>query len=165
MKRLTQNREGCPQSSKIGTIEARTPLLDEALNGAIYIAEPFHNPFKSLLAIYLVIRNRERGVVVRLAGKVEPDPKTGQLVTTVDNIPQQPVSHFHFHFREGGRSPLVTPPLCGTYTTKVEFTPWANPGSTVTRTADFKITHGVGGGPCPAGDSALPPGLQRRGDQ
>jgi hypothetical protein len=143
--------EGCPQSSKVGTIEATTPLLDEPLGGAVYVAEPYHNPFDSLLAIYLVIRNRERGVVVRLPGKVEPDPLTGQLVATVDGVPQQPISHFHFHFREGGRSPLVTPPLCGNYTTTALFTPWANPDSPAPREATFKTTHGVGGGPCPPG--------------
>jgi len=146
--------EGCPQSSKIGTIEVTTPLLDEALDGAIFVAAPYKNPFNSLIALYMVIRNRERGIVVRLPAKVEPDPTTGQLITTVDNLPQQPFSHFHFHFREGGRSPLVTPPLCGTYETKATFTPWSG-GPAVNVAAPFKITAGPGGGSCPPG--GLPP--------
>jgi hypothetical protein len=96
--------------------------------------------------------------MVKLPGKVEPDPKTGQLITTFGDapyeIPQVPFSHFRFHFREGGRSPLITPPRCGTYTTTTVFTPWANPDRPLSTTADFKINKGVGGAPCP---SAIPP--------
>ena len=30
-------------------------------------------------------------------------------------MPQLPFSHFRLHFREGGRSPLITPPGCGSF--------------------------------------------------
>ena len=35
--------EGCPAESKIGSIEIETPLLDEKIPGAIYIATPYDN--------------------------------------------------------------------------------------------------------------------------
>ena len=92
--------------------------------------------------------------MVKQASKVEPDPKTGQLISVTEDLPQVPLSEVKLHFREGPRSPLVTPPACGTYATKAVFTPWAG-GSPVTSTSEFSVTSGVGGGPCPPG--GIPP--------
>lgn len=148
--------EGCPQASKVGTVEVETPLLEGSLiKGQVFVATQKDNPFGGLLALYMVIKDKDLGILVKLPGKVEPDPQTGQLVTTFGQapyeLPQFPFSHFRFHFREGGRSLLITPPGCGKYTTKAVMTPWANPGTTYTFTDDFEIKKGVGGGPCPAG--------------
>jgi hypothetical protein len=165
---------GCPEASKIGTLETETPLLpDEVIKGNVYIASQNDNPFNSLLALYMVIRDRDLGILVKLAGKVEPDPKTGQLTTTFGEpgheLPQLPVSRFHFHFREGGRSPLIAPPSCDSdpskpgndpFVTTAEFTPWANPAKPLTTTASFEITRGVGGGDCPPpGTAPFDPGF------
>ncbi len=147
--------QGCPQASKIGTVEVKTPLLDETLGGALFIATPYENPTGKLIAIYMVIRNRARGIVVKQAGMVESDSDTGQLVTTFDDLPQLPFSHFHLHFNEGARSPLVTPPGCGKYVTQARFTPWSDPAASYHTTSSFQIKSGIGGGPCPKG--GLPP--------
>ncbi|HWM63043.1 MAG TPA: hypothetical protein VNP96_03540 [Solirubrobacterales bacterium] len=168
--------EGCPNASKIGSVRAETPLLDgeHPFDGSVYVAqqddpgttEPGkENPFDSLIAIYLVIKDPELGVLVKLAGKVEPNeengPNAGRLVTTFDDVPQLPVSHFTLKLREGGRSPLITPAGCGTYTTVAELTPWANPGKPVTPSSSFRVTRGVGGGPCPpAGAPPFDPGFE-----
>ncbi len=146
--------EGCPNESKIGTVEVETPLLEEPLKGSLYIAKPYANPFNSLLAIYFVIKNPMLGIIVKQPAKVEPNPQTGQLVTVVENIPQLPFSHFTLHFREGSRSPLVTPPVCGTYNAKAVLTPWAG-GEPITTTSAFQIISGTNAGPCPAG--GVPP--------
>jgi hypothetical protein len=143
---------GCPAASKIGTTEVETPLLEgKILKGSLFVAKPYENPSGSLIALYMTFKEPELGIGIKLAGKVEPDPKTGQLITTFDELPQQPFSHFRLHFREGGRSPLITPPTCGGYETKALFTPWANPQSTFPTSASFQITGGVNGAPCPAG--------------
>ena len=127
---------GCPTASELGTVEASTPLLTQPLHGSIFIAEPYENPFKepenghpggTLVALYIVIKNPETGIMVKLPGKVLPNLSTGQLTTVVDNTPQFPISHFNFHFREGTRAPLITPPTCGTFTTTSDFTPWSTP--------------------------------------
>jgi hypothetical protein len=153
--------EGCPQASKIGTVEAETPILaGTILKGEVFIASQDDNPFHSLLAFYLVIRDAQRGILVKQAAKIEPDPKTGQLVTTMDNLPQFPLGHVSLHFREGGRSPLITPPGCGTYETKAVFTPWANPDSPLITTSTLQITNGIGGGSCPSGPPPFSPGFQ-----
>ncbi len=142
---------GCPDQSKLGTVEITTPVLNSAIHGSLFIAQPHENPFGSLLALYIVARNPETGIFIKLAGKVTPNPVTGQLVTTFANNPQLPFSHFNFHFREGAQAPLVTPSTCGTYTAQALLTPWANPFSPLTEGSSFGITSGVGGGPCPSG--------------
>jgi hypothetical protein len=156
--------EGCPNSSKIGTLHLESPLVGEAVDGSVFLAQQddpatttpgAENPFDSLIALYMVLRNPNLGVFVKLPLKVEPDPKTGQLVTTLENIPQLPFSHFNFHFKEGTRAALITPSACGTYTTEAKFYPWSDPSDPRTVTSSFDITKGVAGGPCPSG--GVPP--------
>jgi hypothetical protein len=155
---------GCPNASKLGTVHLETSLIDEAIDGDVFLAQQddaattkpgAENPFDTLIAIYIVLKSRNLGVLVKLPARIDPDPKTGQLITTVDNTPQVPFSSFQFHFREGARAPLVTPSKCGTYETKAVFTPWANQSQPLTTTSSFKVTSGVGGGPCPPG--GIPP--------
>jgi len=163
--------EGCPQASKVGTVRAETPILEgEILEGELFVAtqdDPAtpqpgaENPFDTLLALYMVIKDRELGVVFRLPGKVEPDPRSGRLVATFDDLPPYPVSHFRAHLREGGRSPLISPPTCGTYTTEALLTPSGDPSHPLSRTSSFQIARGVGGGPCPpAGPPPFAPGFE-----
>lgn len=156
---------GCPGTSKIGTVEVESPLLEgEIFTGALFVAKPYANPFNSLIALYMTIKDPALGIGVKLAGRVTPDPTSGQIVAIFGEpgheIPQLPFSHFRFHFREGGRSPLITPARCGTYDTVTEFTPWANPLSSFTTSSSFEVNSGVGGGPCPpVGAQPFAPGF------
>jgi hypothetical protein len=149
---------GCPDSSKIGSAEVVTPLLEEPLEGSLFVAQPddpstrtaaAENPFDSLLAIYIVVRNPNLGVIVKQPVKIEPDPVTGRLVATLGDLPQIPFSHFKLHFREGERSLLVTPASCGAYATQADLTPRSDPGRVLATKSVFQIAAGVGGGPCP----------------
>ena len=124
---------GCPIESKLGTVKIVTPALDEEAKGSVYLATPYANPFPeparagepahpegSLLALYVVARFPVRGVLVKVAGKVEANPVTGQLVTSFEGVPSLhgpyleglppvPFSLFTFQFHQGQTSPLVTP--------------------------------------------------------
>jgi hypothetical protein len=146
---------GCPPEAKIGAVEVETPVLDEKLGGNIYIATPFDNKFGSLLALYIVVKDPLRGIVVKLQGQIEPNPVTGQLVTRFDNSPQVPFGKFTLKLRQGASSPLVSPPACGTYTTEADLTPWSAPLEAHHLLSSFQIEHGIGGGPCPTG--GVPP--------
>jgi hypothetical protein len=143
----------CPESSKIGTIEIDTPLLGEPLMGSIYLAKQNENPFGSLIAIYLVAQGH--GVVLKLAGRVDLDPVTGQLVTTVDNSPELPFEDLKVDFKGGPRSPLVNPHTCGTYTTHAVLTPWSG-NAPVDAIGSFQVTSGPNGSPCPAPQQFTP---------
>jgi hypothetical protein len=143
----------CPDSSKLGTVEINTPLLEEPLSGSIYLARQNENPFNSLMAIYLVAEGH--GVVLKLAGRIDLDPVTGQLVTTVENSPELPFEDLKVDFKGGPRSPLVNPHTCGTYTTHAVLTPWSG-NAPVDALGSFQITSGPNGSACPAPQQFAP---------
>jgi hypothetical protein len=150
--------EGCPNDSKLGTVEVQTPLLSTPVHGSLYIAQPYENPFSeaghpngSLVALYVVLKNPATGVLIKLPGKVIPNPVTGQLVTVFENTPQLAFSRFNFHFREGQQAPLISPALCGTYTTEAQLSPWSEPMAALAGSSQFTITKGYDGGACPTG--------------
>jgi hypothetical protein len=142
---------GCPNDSKLGTVEIESPLIKPVIHGSLFVAQPHENPFNSLIALYIVAKNPETGVMIKLAGRVTPDPVTGRLVTRFENNPQLPFDHFNFHFREGQQAPLITPPTCGSYEAQALLTPWSEPLQSLTDSSPFQITSGVGGGSCPSG--------------
>lgn len=149
--------EGCPEDSKIGTVSAKSPLLNETAQGSIFVATPHRNPFGTLIALYMVVKIPERGVIVKLPIRIDADPATGRLRSVVDGIPQLPVSSFSLHFRAGPRSPLVTPSRCGTYLAAASFTSWGGHSKTVQ--PSFQIASGLGGGPCSTGPTTFAPTL------
>jgi hypothetical protein len=153
----------CPEASKIGQVEVTTPLLAHPLTGGVFLAQQGNlpgngsNPFGSLLALYMQLRDPYSGVLVKLAGEVKPDPVTGQLVTTFLENPQVPFDSLKLSFFGGPRAALVNPPLCGTYTTETEMTPWSG-GASATPSWSFAVTSGPGGSPC-VSSQPFSPGL------
>jgi hypothetical protein len=155
----------CPNGAKIGDFSVRTPLFDEWLEGAIYLAQPddpatpapgAENPFDTLLAVYLVARLPQRGVTVKLAGRILPDRANGRLTARFDGLPQLPYTDLNIDFRSGQRAPLITPPGCGPATTRIRLSPWAAGFfGDAHATTDSAIETGIEAGPCPTG--ATPP--------
>jgi hypothetical protein len=149
---------GCPKESKIGELTIESPLIEGQIEGSMFFATPRANRFGTLVALYMVAKEPARGILVKVAGRVDSDLATGRLVTTFDDLPQLPYSHFNVHFREGQRSPLATPSTCGNYATEVDTSPWLDPSLTLHQSSPFALSAGVGGGPCPA---ALAPFVPR----
>jgi hypothetical protein len=146
---------GCPSSSKIGTVTVEGPLgLREPLTGSIYLATPYQNPNNSLLGLFLLARNAKRGIIVKSTGHMEPDPHTGALLASFENLPRLLYTHFTLTLREGQRSTFISPPTCGSYRGNFSFASWAELAIFKTETSLFLISHGLDGGPCPNG---LPP--------
>jgi hypothetical protein len=152
------NPVSCPDTSKIGTVEVETPLLDHPVPGSLYLAEPFANPFGSLLALYIVLEDPQSGVLVKLAGEVHLDPNTGQVSSTFAQNPQLPFEHFQVHLKAGAGAPLRTPAVCGSYTSSASLTPYSAPdsGPPATATDSYAITRGPGGGPCIKSEAERP---------
>ncbi len=117
----------CPEASKIGSAEIDSPISADPLTGSIYLAQPHSNPFDSLVAIY--VATEADGVLIKLAGNVQPNPMTGQVTTTFDNSPQLPFTDFKLDFFGGQRATFTTPQACGIYTTTSDLQPWSSPGS------------------------------------
>ncbi|HYP55002.1 MAG TPA: hypothetical protein VEQ41_01690 [Solirubrobacterales bacterium] len=120
----------CPDNSKIGTLEIVSPLLPDPLFGSVFAAPQHDNPFPgSLTAIYMVSQDEERGLSIKLPGKVDLDPDTGQIATTFLDNPQLPFDTFELHFKSGARAPLNTPPVCGQFRNQISLIPWSFPHS------------------------------------
>jgi hypothetical protein len=142
----------CPDASKIGALELDSPAISGTLQGSVYLARQNENPFGSLLALYFVVNDPERGVLVKLAGRVEANPLTGQLTTVVDNSPQFPFSALRVHIFGGEKASLRTPLACGSYATTSELTPWSAPdsGPPATPGSAFNVSSAADGSACPA---------------
>jgi hypothetical protein len=147
----------CPEASKIGSVELETPALTGVLQGSIYLAAQNENPFGTLLAGYIVVDDPTTGVLVKIPGRIDPNPTTGQLVATFDENPQFPFSDLKLHFFGGPRAPLSTPAGCGSYTTNALLTPWSAPdsGPPASSSDSFQINTGCGGGFNPGFSSGM----------
>lgn len=149
----------CPEASKLGSAEIVTPLLEKTLQGSMYLASPHDNPFGSLLALYFVVEDPERGVVAKIPGRVEANPVTGQLTTVFAESPELPVEDIKVHFFGGSRAPFTTPATCGEYATSSVFTPWsAPPGDDAAPSIEpaFAVGEAPGGGGCVKGAGEEP---------
>jgi hypothetical protein len=155
---LEQGLNFCPDASKVGTVKIKTPLLPNPLEGAVYLAAPApneeegQNPFRALVAMYIVAKDPVSGALVKLPGKVTLNQETGRIESTFEDTPQLAFEDAELHFFGGDRAPLATPARCGTYTTEATFTPWSgNPP--IKSQSSFEVTTGPNGSPCPG---ALP---------
>jgi hypothetical protein len=171
---FSRQGEGCPNASKLGDFEVVSPLFEGRFEGAVYLASPYENAFDSLVALYLVARLPERGLIVKVAGRVDLDPVTGGLVSTFDGLPQLPYTELDLTFRTGQRAFLVTPPACEAATTQIDAYPWAlafsfsgqetaEPSSRFTTNSSTQISAGIDGSPCPAGTPPFSPQVSAGG--
>ncbi len=131
----------CPEASKVGLVQIKSPDLSHELEGGAYIAEQTNNPFGSLFALYIIAEDPVLGIRVKLAGEVSLNEETGQITSTFANTPQVPFESLSLRFFEGPRASLSTPALCGTYTTLASFTPWSSL-TPLTTQASFPISSG-----------------------
>lgn len=157
MKLGTNEAVQCPDGSRIGEVTLHSPLLPKALEGSMYLAAQGDNPFGSLFALYLVLHDtEERGVLVKIPGRIDVDQVTGQITTVFPDTPQFPFDDLTLKFRSGPRAPLVNPPTCGTHTIGIEVASYAQPQKAVDVSNSYTVTEGPNGTPCPP-DSARRP--------
>jgi hypothetical protein len=153
--------EGCPNESKIGTVSVEGLLgIGETFKGAVYLAKPYANPYDALIAVYMVFRSPGRGVFHKAIGVVRPDPHSGRLKATFEELPELYYSHFRLTLREGQRSSLVSPPACGTYIGELEMTPYSDPELHLADLSYMEINRGEGGGACPTELAPFHPALE-----
>ena len=155
----------CPSASQIGTVEVETPLLPaHTLGGHLYLARPkcggegqppcteASATNGELYGVYLEIVGD--GVVVKLKGKVEANPTTGQLTTRFEENPQIPFSELRVKIDGGQRAPLANPQSCGTFTTTSDLRPWSSPQTPDGTPSSSFVTGGCSGAPFAPGFSA-----------
>ncbi len=152
----------CPNSSKIGTAQIKTPLLPEPLSGSVYLREPecgvggapacteADAQDGKLLGLYIEVANPASGVVLKLAGTASVDTQTGQVTTTFAQNPQFPASEVAIKLNGGPDAPLTNPVACGAATATSEIEPWSAPITpTATPSSSFDVDWDGAGGACP----------------
>lgn len=149
---LSGSGDGCPQSSLVGSAEVETPLVPAPLRGEVFVAEPddpatsesgAENPFDSLFALYLVLKDAERGISVVQPVAVEPDPESGRVRVRLVNLPALPIERFELRVDPGPHAPLATPPSCASHAFNYSLQPSSGNAPLSARQA-FSI-----GGNCP----------------
>src|SRR5262249_50551588 len=120
-----------------------TPLLNDKLEGGVYILESNPPDVKLLLAA------SGDGVNIKIPGDARLDEATGRITATFEDAPQLPFSEFKLSFDGGPRGALSTPVSCGLYATSSDMTPWDTPFTAdASSSSSFAIDEGVGGGGC-----------------
>ncbi len=156
----------CPEGSRLGEVEVKTPLLEEPLHGHVYLAEPHCGGARQpecteeaaedgeVFGLYLEIAGS--GVIVKLTGSVEAGGygahslDTGlapeQLRARFDNNPQLPFEELKMVFSGGQRTVLANPQSCGPFTTTTRLEPWSAPesGPNATPSSTFAVTGCAG---------------------
>jgi hypothetical protein len=117
----------CPAGSKIGTVEVSTPVLEDKLTGEIALGQPKSTDPTSgeMFRMFLVVRNRQRGVIAKVFGSAVADPSSGQLTATFANNPELPLERVRVTLKGGERGTLRTPQRCGAPNWASTFTAWS----------------------------------------
>ncbi|HEV7483843.1 MAG TPA: hypothetical protein VGO13_12175 [Solirubrobacterales bacterium] len=167
----------CPDSSKIGTAVATSPLLalrepeedakvigPEPIPGDVYLLAPHPGDLPTgggssdgKFRLLIVLENAERGVNFKLPGTAIADKQTGQITTVFTDAPQLPSKHLTVSLKSGPRAPLATPVTCGRFDTAANFVPWGTPVvPDANKGAGFSVGSGPNGSACPASAAARP---------
>jgi hypothetical protein len=140
----TRDAAECPEYAKVGTLVIENPALPGPLPGFVYLGEPkAGNRFRLLLVADGFATH------VKIPGTITPDPQTGQLTVSFENLPQQPLTAFNMHFFGSERGALATPTECGTYPVTSTFVPWNERQAPQTSIQYFTLEQGPEGKPCP----------------
>ena len=140
----TTEEAHCPEFSKVGSLKIESSALPGPLPGFVYLGRPLPG---NRYRIFLVADGF--ATHVKLAGTITPDPGSGQLKITFENLPQSPLTAFDMHFFGSERGVLATPTRCGTYPVTSTFTPWDSALPPQTSTQFFSLDQGPDGKPCP----------------
>ncbi len=157
----------CPENSRLGEVEARTPDLSEPLHGHMYLMDPpcgrpsvppcSEAEAEEGRVFHICLELSGSGVIVKLEGRIEVGGHgqyskldglaPGQLRIGFSEIPQFPLEEVKVTLPEGPRAALANPQTCGTATTTSELEPSsAAPASglNATPSSSFEVT-GCGG--------------------
>ena len=140
----TEGPAECPDNAKIGTVSIYSPALNGALVGSMYIGQPKPGEQYRLFEILSGF-----GLNAKLVGTFRPDPQTGQLTGTFENLPQVPFEEFDLHLFASDRGLIATPTSCAVYSVEADFIPWNVILSPQKSERFLSVTTGPGGQACP----------------
>jgi hypothetical protein len=117
----------CPDASKIGTARVDTPLLAEPVVGDVVLGEPKSTDPASgeMFRLFIVVRDTERGLVVKIHGTATADPQTGRISSVFANNPELPFDELTLDIQGGQRGLLALPLRCGNPSWSTSLTAWS----------------------------------------
>jgi hypothetical protein len=152
----------CPENSRLGEVEARTPDLSEPLHGHMYLMDPLcghpvQPPCSEAEAeegkvFHICLELSGSGVIVKLEGRIEVGGHgqfskldglaPGQLRISFDETPQFPLEEVKVTLPGGPRAGLANPQACGTATTETVLEPSSAPqsGANATPSSSFQVS-------------------------
>lgn len=145
----------CPEHAKVGTSTIDSSALPGPITGGVYLGTPRPND-----RYRLIVTGDGYSTHVKLAGSVQADPATGQLVASFTDLPQSPLQEFVLHFFGSERGLLATPVKCGKFPVESEFVPWDAALPNQTSTAYFTVDSGPDGSQCPGATRPFAPELR-----
>jgi hypothetical protein len=146
---MTEAPVKCPPGSKLGTVGLATNLLENPagpgspnLTGYLYLGEQkSSDPLSGeMFRLFLVVENKERGILIKLPGQVRVDPLTGQVTTSFEKTPELPFTNLQIHLTGGPAATLATPSACGVF--NLEATLTAYTGKVVPTSSPVTINQG-----------------------
>jgi hypothetical protein len=175
----TTDPVSCPDGSKVGSVEATSPLLArrdpstdevigaEPVSGDVFIIRPHPGDLSPAgdqdgkFRLLIQIDSRKFGVNLKLPGVVSADRVTGRLTARFEDNPQLPAKHLRLVFDPGSRAALVNPAGCGPAKTTGVLTSWSRGGTRtdglqvagvpdVTPSSSFDVSWDGGGAGCPS---------------
>ncbi|HEX5308781.1 MAG TPA: hypothetical protein VFW38_06845 [Solirubrobacteraceae bacterium] len=123
----------CPRESQVGKVWVKTPALEEALEGQVFLAQPECDPCSpqdaedgKMVKLYVqAVSAGEGGIVIKLQGHADIDQATGRITTYFEENPQLPFERFKLKLAGGPRSVLANPRSCGVVRTRADLQPWS----------------------------------------
>ena len=100
------------------------------------------------------------GMNAKIVASVRPDPTTGRLAISVNDLPEVPFEEFNLHVFASDRGLIATPTQCTIYQVDSNFTPWNSLLAPQNSRPIVSITSGPGGGACPGQVRPFSPQLE-----
>ncbi len=122
-------RGACPDAAQVGEVKIHSELLEEELDGRVYIGEPECSPCGEkddlegkLFKLYIEAEGPGSGTRIKLPGTAIAGTlatqeagglKLGQVKSTFANNPQLPFTKLSLVLKGGPRATLANPATCG----------------------------------------------------
>ncbi len=145
-KSADESRAECPSASLIGSVAIKTPLLAEAMKGALFLGTPECGPCTGRDAeagrmIRVLVQAAGSGVLVKLHGSISVDQSTGRLALAIDESPQLPLEELKLTLNGGSTALLANPSDCGvSLKGSAQLTPYSSETATEVSGAPIALT-------------------------
>ena len=133
----------CPASSRLGAIELVAPALRDPLIGSVYLGE--ERPGERF-RLFVVAPGP--GLVFKSIGALQPNPVTGRLAATLNDLPQAALARLSMSFDGGPNGLLASPLACGPAAATARFVPHGG-GEPVLSSASVAVVPRLPGSTCP----------------